>query len=93
MAAVLRSPLTAVWALLSILTVVSCWLASQVIGGDGGAYRLMTLGVLALALVKVRLVIRHFMEVRSGPRWLRRACDAWLLCVFGMILAFYWLGL
>ena len=90
MSAVLRSPLIMVWALLSILTVVSCWLASQ---GDGVAYMLMTLGVLALALVKVRFVIRHFMEVRSGPRWLRRACDAWLLCVFGMILGFYCLGL
>ena len=86
MSAFLRSPLTVAWILLFVLT-VAAWRT----GGrsDGQASTLITAGVLLLALVKARLVIRYFMEVRFAPRWLRLSCDAWLGVVFGMVLVLY----
>jgi hypothetical protein len=84
-----RNTLTGVWALLAGLTTASWWTASR---GDGNAYTLITAGVLLFALIKSRLVIRYFMEVRFAPRWLRLTCDAWLVMVFGMVFALY-LGL
>lgn len=45
--------------------------------------------IVLIAVVKVRFVIWHFMEVRHGPSWLRWICDAWLvtlaLIVLGLI--------
>jgi hypothetical protein len=45
--------------------------------------------VLAIALVKCRLVIRTFMEVRTAPTWLRRSTDLWLILFWGAVLALY----
>ena len=78
-----RGTLAAVWALLSILTIGSWWTTRA----DGRSYAAITAAVLVFTLVKSRLVMRYFMEVRSGPRRLRLACDAWLLAVFGTIFA------
>jgi hypothetical protein len=80
------STLTGVWALLSIITIASWWMGS---GSDGQAYGLITAGVLLFALIKSRLVIRYFMEVRFAPRWLRLTCDLWLIVVFGAVFALY----
>ena len=88
MTAYLRNSLTYVWAFLTIVTIASWWL-----GRSGGAeFRVnpaITLGVLSIALIKSRLVIRYFMEVRTAPVWLRRTCDGWLIAVFGLLLAVY----
>jgi heme/copper-type cytochrome/quinol oxidase subunit 4 len=81
-----RSALTSVWALLSIMTIASWWTGSR---SDGRADTLITAGVLLFALVKSRLVMRYFMEVRFAPRWLRLTCDVWLIMVFGMVFALY----
>lgn len=45
--------------------------------------------VLALTLVKSRLIIRQFMEVRTAPRWLKLATDGWLVVLFGAIFTIY----
>ena len=81
-----RRTLTGVWAMLSIMTIASWWTGSR---SDGHAYTLVTAGVLLLALIKSRLVMRYFMEVGFAPRWLRLTCDVWLIMVFGMIFALY----
>lgn len=44
---------------------------------DSKLYQASTL--LALAFIKVRLVIRYFMEVKNAPWELQISCDAWLL--------------
>lgn len=49
--------------------------------------------VLLIALIKTRFVIRNYMEVRFAPAWLQLTCDAWLLCLFGLIACFYWVSL
>lgn len=82
MAAYLRGRVTLVWLLLVAVTLVS-W---QV--GAHGA-RLVTAVVVAIALVKTRLVFWHFMEVRNAPSWLRWNCDGWLAFLALMIFALY----
>jgi hypothetical protein len=93
MTAYLRGRLTLVWMLLVAVTFASWWL-----GARGEIGRLepnlpVTAGVVAIALVKIRLVVWHFMEVRTAPSWLRRSCDGWLAFLALMILALYRYGL
>lgn len=49
----------------------------------------VALVVPAIAFGKVYLIIRHFMEVRSGPRWLRVFADVWIVTVWGTIVGIY----
>jgi len=90
MAAYLRNPLTWVWAFLTAITVASWWIGR----GHGVGYQLnpaVTLGVLAIAALKAQLVIRYFMEVRFGPAWLKRLAYGWVILLFLLLLAAYWI--
>ena len=49
----------------------------------------ITVAVLAMVFIKARLIIGYFMEVRTAPVWLRLATDAWLIVLWGTILAIY----
>ena len=87
MTAYLRSRLTAVWLLLTLVTFVSWWLGAE---GEGDRVDVpITAAVVAIALVKAHFVFWHFMDVRSGPRWLRWSCDGWLAYVGLMVLVLY----
>lgn len=46
-----------------------------------------------LALVKVRLIFREFMQVRNAPALLRRLTDLWVLLIGAALLGSYFLGL
>jgi len=85
----LRHPLTRLWLVLLLATVVSWWLRSDSHAADQASV-LTTVAILAVAIVKCRLVIRSYMEVRYAPAWLQLTCDAWLLLNFGMVSSFYW---
>lgn len=90
----IRNPLSWVWLLLVITTLVSWWLgaASNVVG-DGTEFQslnfLLTTGIVLIAIIKMRFVIWYFMEVRHGPSWLRWTCDSWLVFVAITVLALY----
>jgi hypothetical protein len=75
---------TYVFVVLAALTLTSYLLGPAPVASLG-----ITVAVLVLALVKVRLIIRYFMEVRSGPTWLKRCTDAWLVVLFAALLAIY----
>lgn len=84
----LRNPLTYAWAFLTAVTLVSWWISR----GTGGPLQLntaITLGVLLIAVVKVHLVIRYFMEVRHAPAWLKRVTFVWLLTLFLLLSGTY----
>jgi caa(3)-type oxidase subunit IV len=87
----LRSHLTLVWAVLTVITVVS-WLTAR----DGGAAHIVnptvTVVVLAIAAVKTQLVIWHFMEVRHSPTWLRVTTMSWLVVLFAFLLGIYFVA-
>jgi hypothetical protein len=48
--------------------------------------------LIALALVKIRLVAHYLMEVRTAPAVLRRVLDAWLVAAGTAILSVCWFG-
>jgi hypothetical protein len=75
---------TYVWVILSVLTLTSYWLGPAPVASVS-----ITVAVLTMALIKARLIIGYFMEVRTAPTWLRICTDAWLVVLFGAILAIY----
>jgi len=89
MTAYLRSPLTLVWSLLVAVTFVSWWVGTRTNHGESGISFPVTLAVVAIALIKTRFVFWYFMEVRSGPSWMRASFDAWLAGVALILLALY----
>ncbi len=80
---------TLTWLALGVLTIGSWWLAPGHQVGAATANVPVTLAVVLLGAVKGRMIIRTFMEVRFAPRWLRLSTDAWLVVLWGSILATY----
>ncbi|OLP00676.1 prokaryotic cytochrome C oxidase subunit IV family protein [Mycolicibacterium porcinum] len=80
---------TQTWLLLVAITVGSWWLAPAQYSEALRASVPITALVLALTLVKSRLIIRQFMEVRTAPRWLKLSTDGWLVVLFGSIFTIY----
>ncbi|MGA5464851.1 cytochrome C oxidase subunit IV family protein [Mycobacterium sp. NPDC050041] len=80
---------TVAWVVLSAITVASWWLAPAHGDHDAVASIPITLAVIALGVIKGRLIIRYFMEVRTAPRWLRWATDGWLAVLWAAVLAIY----
>jgi hypothetical protein len=74
-----RTHLTIILALLISVTVLSWYL-----GTGGGAHPLapnlaISAVVLFIALLKVWLIMREFMDIRTAPAWVRRSTAAWLV--------------
>ena len=92
MMSLIRNPLTMVWALLTAVAIVSSLIAL-----DGGAAHqintTVTTAVLLIAAVKAYLVIRHFMEVRRAPVWLKVTTSGWVFGLFTLLLSFYFASL
>jgi heme/copper-type cytochrome/quinol oxidase subunit 4 len=81
----LRKPVTIVWAALMLATCASTWLLAK----NSVTPAVATAAIMLIAAVKVRLVIRYFMEVRRAPLALRFICDGWLLAVTALIVTVY----
>lgn len=81
--------ITYVWIALSAITVVAWFLGPAHTAGTIAASVPITIAVLAMAFIKARLIIQYFMEVRTAPLWLKSATDAWLIALWGAILAIY----
>ncbi|MFY1621346.1 cytochrome C oxidase subunit IV family protein, partial [Micromonospora sp. WMMD736] len=71
--------ITYVWLALCALTIGSWLLAPAGPTHSLDASVPITIAVLAMAAVKCRLILSHFMEVRTAPGWLRIAVDGWLV--------------
>jgi len=56
------------------------------------ASTVVTVGAICLALIKVRIIMRQFMEVRNGPQLLRRLTDFWVLLMALALLGVYVAG-
>ena len=52
----------------------------------------MTVVAICFALIKVRIIMREFMEVRGAPLVLRRLTDFWVLLMAVALLGVYSLG-
>jgi hypothetical protein len=76
------------WLVLLIATGITWWLGEMGAAGTGAI-----LAMLAIALVKGRLVILDFMELRGAPLFWRILLEGWLILVSSLILLAYWISL
>ncbi|WP_245718411.1 cytochrome C oxidase subunit IV family protein [Nocardia miyunensis] len=71
-----------VWIVLVAITILA-WCLTPENRGDGSTLDSMLVSVIVvLGMIKSRLIIRHFMEVRAAPRWLRIGTDAWVVVLW-----------
>jgi hypothetical protein len=85
--------LLVVWLALSAITMVSVWIGSLDGRGALTANVAVTSGAIVIALVKVRIIFREFMEVRHAPALLRRVTDAWVVLTGVILLGTYFVGM
>ena len=78
-----------VWLVLSAMTVASWQLGSARGHSEFSPSAVVTVGILAAAAIKSRLILSHFMEVRSAPTWLRWVTDGWLALLVASIFGLY----
>jgi hypothetical protein len=85
--------LAIVWLILSAMTLVYVWLDEAVDqNGTLKASTVVTVSAIIIALVKVRIIFREFMEVRHAPALLRRLTDAWVVLMAVCLLGSYFVG-
>ena len=75
------------WSFLALATLASWWLGH---GASEQGHALVPLVVLIIAVIKCRVVIRNYMEVKRAPAWLQLSCDGWLLLNLAMASSLYW---
>jgi len=84
--------LLVVWVVLASLTLSYLWIDHSV-GGALRASAVVTSGVIVIAVIKVRIIFREFMEVRQAPVLLCRLTDAWVVLIAASLLACYFIGM
>ncbi|MBJ7336072.1 cytochrome C oxidase subunit IV family protein [Mycolicibacterium sp.] len=86
--------LLAAWLVLTALTLTYLWLDHSA-SHDGVLTPdiVVTVSAISIALIKVRLIFREFMEVRHAPVLLCRLTDAWVLLIAVALLGSYFVGM
>jgi hypothetical protein len=82
-----------VWLVLCLLTLVYAWMDNSV--DDAGILKpsaVVTASAIGIAVIKVRIIFREFMEVRHAPALLCRLTDAWVLMIAVSLLGAYFIG-
>lgn len=88
MSAFLLNPANRAWLVLLVATGATWWLGDVGAAGTGAI-----LAMLAIAIIKGRLVILDFMELRDAPLMWRLLLEGWMILVGGLILLAYWISL
>jgi hypothetical protein len=81
-----------VWLGLSAITLAQLGVGSAD-GGELAPSLAIAAGAIGIALFKVRLILREFMEVRHAPLLLGRLTDLWLAATGAILLGGYAAGL
>src|SRR5262245_6867981 len=82
-----------VWVALVAVTLISWWIGSKHGNGEFRNSVSITYGVLLIAAIKIRVIVREFMEVRHAPNLVRRLTYGWTVFVMIALLAVYSLKL
>ncbi|WP_319456022.1 MULTISPECIES: cytochrome C oxidase subunit IV family protein [unclassified Mycobacterium] len=94
MNAAVNKRLLIVWVILSSMTLLYLWLDRSVdLDGVLSPSAAVTTSVIVIALIKVRIIFREFMEVRHAPALLCRLTDAWVVLMGACLLGAYFIGL
>jgi|SRR5271166_6737492 len=85
--------LLVVWLVLVSLTLAYLWIDHTVDHhGSPSPSAVVTSSVILIAVIKVRIIFREFMEVRRAPALLCRLTDAWLVIIAVSLLGSYLVG-
>lgn len=84
--------LLVVWVILASLTLGYLWIDRSV-DGSLRSSAVVTSSVIVIALIKVRIIFREFMEVRQAPVLLCRLTDAWVVLIGASLLGTYFIGM
>ena len=88
-----KKRLLIVWLVLSSITLVYLWMDHSVdCDGVLKPSAVVTASVIVIALIKVRIIFREFMEVRHAPALLCRLTDAWVVLMAVCLLGSYFIG-
>src|SRR4051794_20363457 len=85
--------LAAVWLILAVLTVSYLWIDRS--ADHDGVFHpstVVTVAAIVIALIKVRIIFREFMEVRHAPVLLCRLTDLWVVLIAVALIASYLIG-
>jgi hypothetical protein len=88
---ILQNPANRTWIILLIATAITWWLGESGTAGSAGSNAVFLM--LGLALIKGRLVIYDFMELRHAPTLWKILLLGWLSFVLGMVVLAYWIGM
>ena len=84
--------LLVVWLVLASFTLAYLWIDHSV-DGSLRSSTVVTSSVIVIALIKVRIIFREFMEVRNAPVLLCRLTDAWVVLMAAVLLGTYFVGM
>ena len=84
--------LLVVWVVLASFTLAYLGIDHSV-DGSLKASPVVTSSVIVIALIKVRIIFREFMEVRQAPALLCRLTDAWVILIAASLLGTYFVGM
>jgi hypothetical protein len=86
--------LLVVWVILASLTLGYLWIdhSTKDQAGSLKSSAVVTSSVIVIALIKVRIIFREFMEVRNAPALLCRLTDAWVVVMAVAMLGCYFVG-
>jgi hypothetical protein len=85
--------LAVVWLILASLTVSYMWVDRS--ADHDGVFHpsvVVTVAAILIALVKVRIIFREFMEVRHAPVLLCRLTDLWVVLIAVALIGSYLVG-
>jgi Prokaryotic Cytochrome C oxidase subunit IV len=82
-----------VWLILTSMTLAYVWIDHTADQNDTlRASTVVTVSAIVIALIKVRIIFREFMEVRHAPALLCRLTDAWVVLIGACLLGSYFVG-
>jgi hypothetical protein len=82
-----------VWLALSAITISQLGVGSFEDRGMLTPSAAITATAIGIALLKVRIIFREFMEVRHSPEWLCRLTDLWVVLTGVILLGGYFAGM
>jgi Prokaryotic Cytochrome C oxidase subunit IV len=87
--------LLVVWLILAAFTLAYLWIDRSSEDPTGLLHPsvVVTSSVIVIALIKVRIIFREFMEVRQAPALLCRLTDAWVLLIGLGLFGSYFVGM
>ena len=84
--------LIVVWLALSAITILQLGVSSLDARESLTPNAAVTSGAILIAMLKVRIILREFMEVRHAPGLLRRLTDLWVVLAGVSLLGSYLVG-